>query len=67
MTHHYPIFPDDETMPQDPLYFIESFAGEAQASRCVQSAFPEKVTAALDVKFSETLDININSGMASPG
>eukprot|EP00435_Cladocopium_sp_Y103_P014020 s2668_g3.t1 len=43
-----PAIPEDE-----PLFFLESFAGQAQATRSVQSSFPEKVTAAIDVKFSE--------------
>jgi hypothetical protein len=50
---------------QEPLFFLESFAGQAQATRSVQSSFPGKVTAAIDVKFSEKLDINTNSGMGT--
>ena len=50
---------------QEPLFFLESFAGQAQATRSVQSTFPGKVTAAIDVKFSEKLDINTNGGMGT--
>lgn len=52
---------------QAPLYFIESFAGQAEASKAVQSAFPTRATAALDVKFTRTMDINTSSGMGILG
>lgn len=47
------------------LFFIESFAGNAEATRSVQSTFPQRMAVALDLKYSETLDINSNSGMGS--
>ncbi|CAK8988137.1 unnamed protein product [Durusdinium trenchii] len=47
------------------LFFIESFAGNAEATRSVQSTFPQRMAVALDLKYSETLDINSNSGMGA--
>ena len=52
---------------QQDLFFIESFAGTAQATRSVQSMYPEHTTAALDIKFSDTMDLTSESGMGNLG
>ena len=48
--------------PLQDLCFIESFAGNAEATKAVRAQFPSHAAASIDVKFSEYLDINTNGG-----
>ena len=45
------------------IFFLESFAGNAEASRVVQSQYPDRVVTAMDIKYTENFDLNSNSGM----
>ncbi|CAJ1388328.1 unnamed protein product [Effrenium voratum] len=49
---------------QDVL-FIESFAGTQAATQAVRSRFTNHATAAFDIQYSETMDINSSSGMGA--
>ena len=47
--------------------FIESFAGTQAATQAVRSRFTNHATAAFDIQYSETMDINSSSGMGHFG
>lgn len=55
----------DVVFPSQDILFIESFAGNAQATESVRCRFPDEIAAAMDIKYSAKLDINSNSGMAN--
>ena len=44
--------------------FIESFAGSGAATTAVRTAYPGSGTAAFDIKYSQSMDVNSGSGMA---
>ena len=45
--------------------FLESFAGSAAATKAVKAQFPSAETAAFDIKYSKSMDVNSSGGMAS--
>lgn len=55
------------TRSEQDLLFIESFAGNAEATRSVQRVFPTRTTVALDIKYSEAMDLGSDSGMGNLG
>lgn len=51
---------------QEPPYlFVETFSGEAAATRAVRHCFPARATAASDIKYTVSMDINTSGGMGT--
>ena len=44
--------------------FVESFAGSGAATKAVRSMYPEARTAAFDIKYSQSMDVTSEGGMA---
>ncbi|CAK9051288.1 unnamed protein product [Durusdinium trenchii] len=50
---------------EPPYLFVETFSGEAAATRAVRHCFPARATAASDIKYTVSMDINTSGGMGA--
>lgn len=55
------------TWSKQGILFIEAFAGNAEATRAVQSSYPSSSTVAFDIKYTEAMDLASEGGMGNLG
>lgn len=55
------------TLSRQGILFIEAFAGNAEATRAVQSSYPSSTTVAFDIKYTDAMDLASEGGMGNLG